>query len=105
MNEVGSAAEEAIRLFAAAEDWARRKAGHLLDDDHVATGSAECQVCPVCQGIGVLRHVRPDAVEHLLDAAASLLAALKTAVTTPSGSDGQGKPAGRVQHIVVRDVE
>ena len=97
MTQVGSAAEEAAKLFAAMEDWARTKAGHLLDEEHVATGSPECQVCPVCQGIGVLRHVRPEAVEHFLDAAASFVAALKTAVTAPS--DPEPKRAAPVQHI------
>ena len=99
MSEVGSAAEEAVKLFAAVEDWARKKSGHLLDDTHVATGSAECQMCPVCQGIGVLRHVRPEAVEHLLDAAASFVAALRTAVVTPPEPGSQ--PTTRVQHISV----
>ena len=104
MNEVGSAAEEAVKLFAAMEDWARRKASHVLDEQHIATGSAECQMCPVCQGIGVLRHVRPEAVEHMLDAAASFIAALKTAVTTPS-SDEPARRAAKVQHISVGEPE
>jgi hypothetical protein len=103
MSEVGSAAEEAVKLFAAMEDWARKKAGHVLDDEHVATGSATCQMCPVCQGIGVLRHVRPEAVEHLLDAAASFVAALKTAVTTPP--DAGPRTGSRVQHIHVSEPE
>lgn len=96
MSNVGSAAEEAAKLFAAMEDWARQKAGHLLDEEHVATGAPECQFCPVCQGIGVLRHVRPEAVEHFLDAAASFVAALKTAVATPEASPRTAPP---VQHI------
>jgi hypothetical protein len=104
VNEVGSAAEEAVKLFAAMEDWARRKASHVLDEQHIATGSAECQMCPVCQGIGVLRHVRPEAVEHMLDAAASFIAALKTAVTTPS-SDEPARRAAKVQHISVGEPE
>jgi hypothetical protein len=104
MNDVGSAAEEAVKLFAAMEDWARRKASHVLDDQHLATGSAECQVCPVCQGIGVLRHVRPEAVEHMLDAAASFIAALKTAVATPS-TDEPARRANKVQHIMVGEPE
>ena len=98
MTQVGSAAEEAAKLFAAMEDWARQKAGHLIDEEHVATGSPECQMCPVCQGIGVLRHVRPEAVEHFLDAAASFVAALKTAVTTPPPDGAPNRPAP-VQHI------
>ena len=104
MNDVGSAAEEAVKLFAAMEDWARRKASHVLDEQHIATGSAECQICPVCQGIGVLRHVRPEAVEHMLDAAASFIAALKTAVATPS-HDEPARRAAKVQHIVVGEPE
>jgi hypothetical protein len=104
MSEVGSAAEEAVKLFAAVEEWARKKAGHMLDEEHIATGSAECQLCPVCQGIGVLRHVRPEAVEHMLDAAASFVAALKTAVAAPP-SDEPARRAARVEHISVGEAE
>ena len=103
MSNVGSAAEEAAKLFAAMEDWARQKAGHLVDEEHVATGSPECQMCPVCQGIGVLRHVRPEAVEHFLDAAASFVAALKTAVTTPPAPDDAPRRPAPVQHIDVNE--
>ena len=104
MSDVGSAAEEAVKLFAAVEDWARKKASHMLDEEHVATGSPECQMCPVCQGIGVLRHVRPDAVEHLLDAAASLVAALKTTLAPPP-AEGPARNGTPVQHIAVREAE
>ena len=104
MTDVGSAAEEAVKLFAAMEDWARRRASHVLDEQHIATGSAECQMCPGCQGIGVLRHVRPVAVEPMLDAAASFVAALKTAVATPS-SDEPSRRAAKVQHIAVGEPE
>jgi hypothetical protein len=105
VTDVGSAAEEAVKLFAAVEDWARRKASHVLDEQHISTGSAECQMCPVCQGIGVLRHVRPEAVEHMLDAAASFVAALKTAVATPPSSDEPARRATPVQHISLSEPE
>jgi hypothetical protein len=101
-HEVGSAAEEAARLFTALEDWARTRASALLDDEHLATGSAECRVCPVCQAIGTLRHVRPDAVEHLLDATASLVAALRAAAVPPSGEPA---PGPRVERIRVQEEE
>lgn len=91
----GSAAEEAVRLLAAAEHWARTRAAGLLDDEHLATGSPECTACPLCQAVGALRHVRPEAVGHLLDAAGSLVAALKAAVPTPPPSP----PSARVQQI------
>jgi hypothetical protein len=98
---VGSAAEEAAKLFAAVEDWARTRAGGLLDDGHLATGSRECTVCPLCQAIGAVRHVRPEAVEHLLDAAASFVAALRATGPPPGADDA---PAGaRVQQIDVQE--
>lgn len=104
-HEVGSAAEEAAKLFTALEDWARTRAGSwsaLLDAEHLATGSPECRVCPVCQAVGALRHVRPDAVEHLLDATASLVAALRAAAAPPSGEPA---PGPRVERIRVQEEE
>ena len=92
---VGTAAEEAARLFAAVQDWARAR----FDHEHLATGSAECQVCPVCQGIAALRQVRPETVEHLLDAAASFVAAFKSTFPQPSPD---GPSPTRVQHIDVQ---
>lgn len=94
-EQVGSAAEEAAKLLGALENWARSRAGHLLDEEHLATGSPECTACPVCQGIGALRHVRPETVEHLLDAAASMVAALRAAVTPPAAAAREP----RVEHI------
>jgi hypothetical protein len=97
MNDsVGSAAEEAARLLAAVQDWARTR----FDHEHLATGSAECQVCPVCQGIAALRQVRPETVEHLLDAAASFVAALKSTMPQPSPDRPRGS---RVQRIDVSE--
>ena len=95
-EHVGSAAEEAAKLLAAVQDWARTR----FDSEHFATGSTECQVCPVCQAVAALRHVKPETVEHLLDAAASFVAALKTTVTGPGPAPGGGS---RVQHIDIRE--
>lgn len=97
---VGSAADEAARLLAAAEHWARERAAPLLDDEHLATGSPECLVCPLCQAVGALRHVHPDAVAHLLDAASSLVAALRAAVPAPPAT-----PAPTVQRIDLDEPE
>ena len=96
---LGSAVEEAAKLFAAAEEWVRGHAGGvsgLLDHDHLATGSAECQACPLCQAVGALRHVRPETVSHLLEAGSALVAALRS-VVAPAGSPPAG--AGHVQRI------
>jgi hypothetical protein len=91
---VGSAAEEAARLLAAVQDWARTR----FDHEHLATGAAECQVCPLCQGIAALRQVKPETVDHLLDAAASLVAAFRSTLTHVTAERGPG-----VQHIDVHE--
>ncbi len=106
-SRVGSAAEEASRLFEAVQDWARRTAGtgegtpgaagaagaaadtgpadpadhreHGLGE-RIATGAPECQLCPICQLIGLLRGSRPEIMLHLADAAGSLLSAVRLAI-------------------------
>ena len=95
----GSAAEEATKLFAAVEDWVRTRGAGLLGREHLATGSPECTACPLCQAVSALRQVKPETVEHLLDAAASVVAAIRTAVAAPSPAPAR---AG-VQHIDVRE--
>ena len=104
----GSAGEEAARLLAAAEQWARDRAGRLLDDDHLATGSPACTTCPLCTAVSALRGVRPETVEHLLDAAASLVAALRSATSgtaSPGPRTGTGAGSGGVQRIDVTEGE
>lgn len=99
---VGSAAEEAAKLFAAVEEWARTRGGGLLDSEHLANGSGTCSVCPLCQGVSLLRQVKPETVEHLLDAAASVVAALRSAVVPPPSGDAPPR-SPRVEHIDVTE--
>ena len=96
-DTVGTPAEEAVKLLTAAQEWASRR----FDSEHLATGGAECQVCPVCQSVALLRQVRPETVEHLLDATASFVAALKTAVTGVQPPPTE--PTPRVQHIDIKE--
>jgi hypothetical protein len=97
---LGSAAQEAARLFAAVEDWARTR-GQAGAAEHTGPSTETCGVCPVCSGIALLRDVRPETVEHLLDAAASVVAAVRSAVVAPPAPDGS-RSSG-VQHIDVRE--
>ena len=39
--------------------------------------AAECQFCPFCAGLAVLREARPEAVEHLVKAGAELFLAAR----------------------------
>jgi hypothetical protein len=97
---IGSVAEEAARLFAAFESWVRDAAGGATAavDSHIATGAAECQLCPVCRLISLLRGTRPEVFEHLADATTSMLAAMRAAIEAHERSWGS-RERSPVQHI------
>jgi hypothetical protein len=97
---VGSVAEEAARLFAAFESWARDAAGGATAalDEHIATGATECQLCPVCRLISMMRGTRPEVFEHLMDATTSMLAAMRAAVDAHERS-WSSRSRSPVEHI------
>jgi hypothetical protein len=101
-HEVGGAADEAAKLLSAAEEWFRTRSGAVFDADHLATDARECVVCPVCQAVKAARSVHPEAVEHLLDAAASFVAALRVTVSPPTAEPGAARGPG-VQRIDIGD--
>jgi hypothetical protein len=85
---LGGVGEEAARLLEAVQDWARRTAGsgdgdgtgHAEDSSwqgQISSDALECQLCPLCRLIAVVRNTRPEVVEHLADATASLAAAIR----------------------------
>jgi hypothetical protein len=76
----GPLAEEAARLVEAIGEWAK---GAVGDGPLAAMGEGtECQVCPVCQLIALVRRTQPETYGHLVDAATSMAAALRTVVTS-----------------------
>jgi hypothetical protein len=69
-----------------------------------------CQLCPVCQGLGLLRSVRPETVDRLADLAGALAATLRDLAGQRRAADGAGSTRssghasrGRVQDITVED--
>jgi hypothetical protein len=109
---LGSAREEAARLVEALSTWAAGAVGspgsafdrERLHAEGIATGAPQCRLCPVCSAISALRGVRPEVVEHLLDAGGSLLAALRAGLEapshpTPGSPDGGPAGPGRVERI------
>lgn len=120
-ESVGSAAEEAAKLFGALSDWAKDHgsdlssglsgmAGHAADaarevNDHMATGSAECTVCPICRTLHVVRQASPEVRAHLAVAAASLMqaaAGMLATVVPDEAREGAGRGTG-VEHIDLDD--
>ncbi|KRE94592.1 hypothetical protein ASG76_09240 [Nocardioides sp. Soil774] len=103
-HEVGSLGEEAAKLLGALSGWAREHAGDAGEglggfaaqaaaaahdlEEHLATGSAECTVCPLCRTIHAVRRLSPEVTGHLGSAAASLVqaaAAFMANVEPPQG--------------------
>jgi hypothetical protein len=62
---------------------------------------ASCRLCPLCQGIALLRSVRPETVDLLADLALSMAASLRDVAArsraSDSASSGRSGP-GRAPH-------
>ncbi|GHJ45024.1 hypothetical protein Cs7R123_23660 [Catellatospora sp. TT07R-123] len=84
----GTAREEAERLVAAALAAATLAANA---NPHLATGSAECCICPLCRVIAAVRDPDPEFVERVAtgagDLAAGLASFLRSVSTAQPGAD------------------
>jgi len=138
---IGTVAEEAARLVAAMATMARSSADPGPDPSPYAgpedappgdassagarsTGACSacggdsdgtpvaCKLCPLCQGIALLRSVRPETVDRLADLASALAAGLRDMATqsrasgpTSDAGPSSGRPSDRatVQDIRVDD--
>lgn len=110
-DEVGSVGEEAAKLFAALSGWAKEQGtdyagsaagaasamSEALHDvnEHIATGSAECKYCPVCQVIAAVRATSPEVKAHLAIAASSLMQAAAGVLATQV-PDGKASPVEKI---------
>ena len=56
--------------------------------------SISCQVCPICQGIALLRAVRPETVDRLADLAGALAATLRDVAASGRTTDGDHRRPG-----------
>jgi hypothetical protein len=54
--------------------------------------SISCQVCPICQGIALLRAVRPETVDRLADLAGALAATLRDVAASGRTTDHRRRP-------------
>lgn len=118
-EEIGNAAEEAAKLFGALSDWAKDHgsdlstglsglAGHAAAaardvNEHIATGAAECQYCPVCRTVHAVRQASPEVRQHLAVAAASLMQAAAGVLATAVPDDRAA--AARGEHVEKIDLD
>jgi hypothetical protein len=115
-HEVGPLAEEAAKLLGALSGWAREHAAEAGDglsgladraasavhgvDEHLATGAAECTVCPLCRTVHAVRQLSPEVTTHLASAMSSLAQAAAALMSTPAP---EGTRQGDVEHIPLDD--
>lgn len=86
-------AAEALRLVAGLQEWAQRTlpAPGTTADGHLA---AECQWCPLCQFVAVLRGERPEVTERVAEAGVAVASAVRalldaTAANSPTPADDE----------------
>lgn len=107
-EHLGGPAEEARRLVEALGDWASTRLGTA--EAHIATGSAECLVCPICTLISALRGDRAEVVARLGDAWTAFLGVLSQHQhpseqpdrATSSGRDGAPEPPSQEPDLPIR---
>jgi hypothetical protein len=97
--DVGSVAEEAVKLLGALSGWAKDAAGGV--DQHLATGAAECTYCPVCRTVHAVRDLSPEVRTQLATAATTFLNAAAGFLATAGG--GRTSPPSGVEHIGLDD--
>jgi hypothetical protein len=78
--------DQVTRLVEAVQDWARRAFPETPDGHR----PSECQWCPLCQFVGVLRRERPDVSAKVAEAGTALLAALRSLGDLSRGAGGGG---------------
>jgi hypothetical protein len=97
--------EEAERLVAAAlaaASFALRNAGQVgslaglaerfLGGGHIATGTPECCICPVCRGIAALRDPDPEFAARVASGASDLAAGLTTILRAVNSVTAGARP-------------
>jgi len=129
---VGSVAEEAARLLDALGGWASSAQAAYADQpapeangtpidgasercqtcgaQDGAGRAASCSLCPVCQGIGLLRSVRPETVDRLAELVGALAGTLRDVASTlrtdarAAAGGHQSPPPDRQHGARVQDI-
>jgi hypothetical protein len=87
----GTLADEAAKLFSAAEAWWREHAPAAPEE-----AAAECRYCPFCQALSVVRGAQPELVEQVTEAANGLFTALRNAAEATAHRKRDDVPVERI---------
>jgi hypothetical protein len=98
-------AADALRLIGSAQEWAKSAFAETSVDKHVEghTGP-DCQWCPLCQFVAVLRGERPELTERVAELGSALVTVLRATLdaatnAAPPGQHRAEDNRARVQHI------
>lgn len=97
--------EELGKLVATVQELVRR----ALPDSAIGHGGPECQWCPICQFVNLLRGEHPEITDRIAEAGTAVSAALKAATEAVANTAGgetapRPKPSPpRVQRIDLTD--
>jgi hypothetical protein len=97
--------EELGKLVTTVQELVRR----ALPDAAIGHGGPECQWCPICQLVNLLRGEHPEITDRIAEAGSAVAAALKAAtdaVANSAGGDAAARPKpspSRVQRIDLSD--
>jgi len=97
-------AAEITKVVTAVQEWARK----ALPETSIGHGGPECQWCPICQFVNVVRGESPEVGERVAEAGAALAAAVRAladaAVARTQREPGERpRPTPRVQRIDLDD--
>lgn len=95
-----SLGEQAQRIVSLVQDWAARTFP-VAPDGHAASN---CEWCPICQFLSVLRGERPEVTERVAEAGTALVSAFRALLDAAAPEAGTqapapGEPRPRVQRI------
>lgn len=92
--------DEASRLFAAVQQWVRDTFPAPGPDGELGP---DCQWCPICQFLSVLRGERPEVTERVSEAGTAVFTMFRALLDGAAQHAHQGAPhpppPPRVQHI------
>jgi hypothetical protein len=101
-DDVRVEAERLVAAALAAASFALRNAGsaaslagmaeRFLGGGHIATGTPECCVCPVCKGIAALRNPDPEFAARVASGASDLAAGLTTILRAVNSVTKDARP-------------
>jgi len=84
-------AADALRLIGSAQQWAKTAFADASLEEHKGHTGPECQWCPLCQFVAVLRGERPELTERVAELGSALVTVLRAALDAATNAAPPGQ--------------